>query len=113
MQDQSKSWQNLTFFLASTISTCMYDASPPPSLSHIVGKGILPRVYEEHTDARTAAEGFIRECVDLLVSHSVHVRETIKEALGAELPASMSKILVAQMSKWVSWLHASVNGIGS
>ena len=98
-QSQSKAWQNITLFLASTAAVCSYVTTPPPSLVDEVGKGVLPNVYEEFPDPMIACENFIRECVDLLVSGSLHVRETVKEALGTELPGSLTRIMISQMTK--------------
>lgn len=78
---------------------CRYETSPPPSLVDQVGKGLLPKVYEEFPDPMVACESFIRECVDLLVSGSLHVRETVKEALGTELPGPLMRIMIDQMTK--------------
>lgn len=43
----------------------------------------------------------MKECVDLLVSGNVHVRETVKEALGGELPAGLTRILVEELIRSV------------
>lgn len=64
-----------------------------------VGKGLLPLAYEDPPGADVACDEFIRESVDLLVSGSVHVRETIKEALGSELSPSLSSVMIDQMTK--------------
>lgn len=92
-------WQNVTLFLASTATVCQYDSERPPSLVDVVGKGVLPQVYDELPDSIVACDGFLRECVDLLISQSVHVRETIKEALGSELPGSLLRVVVSHMTK--------------
>ena len=84
--------------LCSTSNVCLYDTSPPPSLAELVGKGTLPRVYDQETDPRVAVEDFLRLCVNLLVSGSVHVREAVKEALGSELPPALCRTLVIQMT---------------
>jgi neurofibromin 1 len=71
----------------------------------VIGKGVLPRLYEDLPNATAACEEFIRECVDLLVSGSIHVRETVKEALGQELPGNWMRIMIDHMRKWVKHLH--------
>ena len=98
-EGQSKTWQNITLFLASTAGVCRYETSPPPSLVDEVGKGLLPRAYEEFPDPMVACKSFVQECVDLLVSGSLHVRETVKEALGTELPGPLMGIMINQMTK--------------
>ena len=85
--------------LCSTSNVCLYDSSPPPTLAELVGKGILPRVYDQETDPHVAVEEFLRSCVNLLVNGSVHVREAVKEALGSELPPALRRSLVIQMTK--------------
>jgi neurofibromin 1 len=68
-------------------------------------------VYDENAKPKAALEGFLRECVDLLVSDSVYVRESAKEALGSELPLALFRLLIAQMTKSVCsslfWLEIS------
>jgi len=98
-EEESKEWQNLVAFLCSTSNVCLHDVSLPPTIVEVVGKGILPRVYEEAPDSQTAVESFLRQCVDFLISPSIHVRESIKDALGSELPLSLCRVLVVQMTK--------------
>jgi hypothetical protein len=43
----------------------------PSTLVDVIGKGVLPRLYEDLPNATAACEEFIRECVDLLVSGSI------------------------------------------
>ena len=101
LQDQSKTWQNLILYLSATSGVCLYDRSlpRPPFLCQIIGRGLLPRIYDEEADPHIAIETFLRQCVDLLVSDSIHVRETAKEALGNELPLTLCGLLVMQMTK--------------
>lgn len=98
-EDESKEWQNLIAFLCATSNVCLNDVSLPTTMVEIVGKGVLPRAYEESTDQHAAVESFLRQCVDFLVSPSIHVRESIKDALGSELPLSLCRVLVVQMTK--------------
>lgn len=107
-EEESKEWQNLIAFLCATSNVCFHDMSLPPNITEVVGKGVLPRVYDEATDAHSAVESFLRQCVDFLVSSSIHVRESIKDALGNELPLSLCRVLVVQMSKLLS--HSAKSG---
>ena len=77
----------------------MYDTVPPPSLSDKIGKGVLPGVYDEDTDPNTAVNAFLRESVDLLANKSVYVRESVKEALGNELPFALLQVITMQMTQ--------------
>lgn len=101
-EDESKEWQNLVSFLCATSGVCANDIAAVPNISDVVGKGILPRVYDEATDLHAQVESFLRECVDFLVSNSIYVRESIKDALGNELPLSLCRVLVVQMTKLLS-----------
>lgn len=101
-EDESKEWQNLVSFLCATSGVCTTDNTVTPNISEVVGKGILPRVYDDATDLATQVESFLRECVDFLVSNSIYVRESIKDALGNELPLSLCRVLVVQMTKLLS-----------
>lgn len=101
-EDQSKTWQNLISYLCATSSSCQVSSSPPPSLSHVLGKGLLPKVFDDEMDPTSTLENFLRECVDLLPSSSIHVRESVKEALGNELSIVFLQLLLAQMSRLLS-----------
>lgn len=101
-EDESKEWQNLVAFLCATSGVGLHDMSLPPTIVEVVGKGVLPRVYEESIDSHGAVETFFRQCVDMTFSPSIHVRESMKDALGSELPLSLSRVLVVQMSKILS-----------
>lgn len=101
-EDESKEWQNLVSFLCATSGVGANDSAAVPNISDVVGKGVLPRVYDEATEVSTQVESFLRECVDFLVSNSVYVRESIKDALGNELPLSLCRVLVVQMTKLLS-----------
>ncbi|ORY28775.1 hypothetical protein BCR39DRAFT_533800 [Naematelia encephala] len=101
-EDESKNWQNIIFFLCATANSVMCDGPPPQALADLVGKSMLPKAYDESNDPLTALEAFLRECVDLLICHSVHVRETVKDALGTELPPSAYRMLISQMTQLLS-----------
>ena len=96
---QSKLWQNIIMFLLATSTICAYDGVAPPPLVDTVGKGILPSIFDDPTDAKAMCEQFVRDCVDLLASPSIHVRETLKEGLGSELPLYWAKTMISQMVK--------------
>jgi neurofibromin 1 len=98
-QDSARFWQDSVAVLAAYSAVCLFDGPQPPGVADLVGKGILPKVYDEIGDAAAAAESFIRDCVDLLICNSLTVRETVKEALGSELQPSLCRVLVTQMSK--------------
>ncbi|WOO81456.1 Neurofibromin [Vanrija pseudolonga] len=107
-EDESKEWQNLIAFLCSTSSVALQDNIAPVTVTDTLGKGVLPRVYEEPIDLTAHVESFIRQSVDLLISSSIHVREAAKDALGTELPLGLSRVLILQMTKLLS--HAFVPG---
>ena len=93
-------WQNLISFLCATSGCCsLTSVSTTTILGHIVGQGILPRVYDDDADIDHSLIDFVWQCVELLVSQSIIVRETVKEALGNELPLQHLGLLVEQMGK--------------
>ncbi|WVF65508.1 hypothetical protein IAT40_000236 [Kwoniella sp. CBS 6097] len=97
-EDESKEWQNLVSFLCATTNVASYETTPPPSLCDLVGKGVLPPSYNQPVpDPKVTVDLFIRQCVDLLVSSSITVRESVKSALGSELPTNTCKMVVAPM----------------
>ncbi|WRT69099.1 uncharacterized protein IL334_006083 [Kwoniella shivajii] len=101
--DESKEWQNLISFLCACVTVANYDTQAPPSLCDIIGRAILPPAYDQPIpDPRVPVEAFVKQCVDLLVSSSVNVRETVKNALGAELPTSCCRMVVSPMVKLIS-----------
>ncbi|ODN95826.1 neurofibromin 1 [Cryptococcus wingfieldii CBS 7118] len=102
-EQESKEWQNLTYFLCSITSVGIC-TSPPSSLSSAIGKeGLLPAAYDQDiSEPLIIVEGFIKQCVELLVTNSVAIRESVKTALGSEYPTSMCGLLVTQISKLLS-----------
>ncbi|KAK8844111.1 hypothetical protein IAR55_006905 [Kwoniella newhampshirensis] len=96
-EDESKEWQNLVSFLCAISGVAQYEI-PVASLSNIIGKGMLPLAYDEDvSEPHVAVEAFIKQMVDLLLNSSVAVRETVKAALGSELPTSMCRVMVEQI----------------
>ena len=98
-EGQGKLWQNTVMYMCAIAETCLYIETPPPTISDTVGKVLLPQVFDDPPDPRLACEAFIKQCMDLLISPSIHVRETLKEALGSELPISWARAVTNQMSK--------------
>ncbi|OCF40958.1 neurofibromin 1 [Kwoniella heveanensis CBS 569] len=102
-EDESKEWQNLISFLCASTNVASYETKPPPSLVDLVGQGVLPPSYSQPVpDPKVPVELFIRQCVDLLVSSSITVRESVKAALGSELPTNSCKLVVTPMIKLLS-----------
>ena len=93
-------WQNLISFICAGSNFGLPDTSAPiTSLGHIIGFGLLPRIYDEDADIQPIFESFVRQCVELLVCQSPIVRETVKEALGNEMPLCHLPLLIQQMTK--------------
>lgn len=95
---QSRIWQTFIPLLCTCAGSCVYTGPPPPSLASLVGKETLPRVFDENSDPLGAMHEFLQSCVELFSSASIPVRETVKEALGAELPSALFPALVSRMS---------------
>jgi hypothetical protein len=49
----------------------------------------------------TSTSDFINNTVHMLISGSIFVRESAKDALGNELPLTLSQTLVSSMMKYV------------
>ncbi|WWC91180.1 uncharacterized protein L201_006121 [Kwoniella dendrophila CBS 6074] len=102
-EDESKEWQNLVLWLCSCANVANTDLNPPPSLCDILGKGMLPPAYDQSVpDPSVPVEAFIKQCVDLMISGSVNVRETVKNALGSELPTNATRMIVGPMIQLLS-----------
>ncbi|OXB36317.1 neurofibromin 1 [Cryptococcus neoformans] len=101
--EESKEWQNAILFLAALANVGLTNLKPK-CLSEVIDKeGLLPAAYDQDiSDPGALIEAFIRQCVELLVSNSITVRESAKVALGSELPTTMCRVLVAQMIKLLS-----------
>lgn len=98
--EESKEWQNAILSLAALANVGLTNLKPK-CLSEVIDKeGLLPAAYDQDiSDPGALIEAFIRQCVELLVSNSITVRESAKVALGSELPTTMCRVLVAQMIK--------------
>ncbi|WVN87921.1 uncharacterized protein L203_103118 [Cryptococcus depauperatus CBS 7841] len=111
-EEESKEWQNLVSYLCALAHVGIINY-PPKSLSAVIGKeGLLPAAYDEDiSDPFTIVEGFIKQCVELLISSAVPVRESVKASLGSELATSMCGTLVTQLVKLLSraWGPAGPN----
>nr|XP_018259204.1 neurofibromin 1 [Kwoniella dejecticola CBS 10117]OBR81362.1 neurofibromin 1 [Kwoniella dejecticola CBS 10117] len=102
-EEESKEWQNLISWLCACVGVANFETKAPPSLCDIIGKGILPPAYDQQIlDPHVPVEAFVKQCVDLLVSSSINVRETAKNALGSELPTNGCKMIVGPMIKLLS-----------
>lgn len=65
----------------------------------MIGTGQLPRIYEEALDVSEVVNTFISNSVNLLFSGSVLIRESVKDALGNELPLSLGRTLVSSIMR--------------
>lgn len=76
-----------------------------PSVAEMIGPHLLPASCDPGESYRDRFESFIRECVVMMASSNVVVRESIKEALGTELPVSSAAILFDQLHRYVKlWI---------
>lgn len=71
-------------------------------LGDLLGPGFLPQIYEESTNLHTTVGTFISDSANLLLSSSVVIRESVKEALGNELPLSLGRNLISALHRQVS-----------
>lgn len=84
--------------MAST-AFCAIGNSHKTSLGDMIGTGQLPRIYEEALDVSEVVNTFISNSVNLLFSGSVLIRESVKDALGNELPLSLGRTLVSSIMR--------------
>lgn len=108
-KDETKEWQNLNSLVAATAS-CGFGQPRNFRLGDLLGPGFLPQIYEESTNLHTTVSTFISDSANLLLSSSVIIRESVKEALGSELPLSLGRNLISALYKWVS--NVSFSPIG-
>lgn len=85
IQDTRFQWQNLTLFLAAILGS---STSEPPGYTKLVAaipRTCLPdsiRIMDDHVPL---IDAFVSELTDLLVAPDAQIRDTSKDALGAEL----------------------------
>jgi hypothetical protein len=82
-----------------SIASSAIDPAQKTSLGGLVGAGQLPRIYEEAVDVLEVVNTFINNSVNMLFSGSVLIRESVKEALGNELPLSLGRTLISSMMR--------------
>lgn len=83
--------------LAAMGAACAQDQSLQ-QLSDLILDHDLPRGYDDPTQPATAMQLYIQRTADFLVSESVYVRETVKDALGSDLPVQLYRPVVQQIS---------------
>ncbi|KAK2465915.1 hypothetical protein APHAL10511_001556 [Amanita phalloides] len=94
LQETRFQWQNLTLFLAAILGNSTIE---PPGYTKLVSS--IPRFYLPDSirmsdDQVPLIDGFLSDLTDLLVSPDAHIRDTAKDALGAELgPKLYAKVL--------------------
>lgn len=96
VQDETKEWLNLNA-LVGAVASCGIGPSDRIRLSDLVGRTVLPSVYDERLSVASAIDAYINDSANLLLSSSVVIRESVKEALGNELPLSLGRNLVSAL----------------
>lgn len=97
-QDETKEWQNLNALVAAT-AACGFSQPRNFRLGDLLGQGFLPHMYEETPNLTAAISTFIAESANLLLSSSIVIRESVKEALGSDLPLVLGRNLVSALYK--------------
>lgn len=94
MQEARFQWQNLTLFLAAILGC---STSEPPGyikLASVIPRYCMPdsmRILDDHAPL---IDAFLSDLTDLLVAPDAQIRDTAKDALGAELgPSLYDKVL--------------------
>lgn len=70
-----------------------------PSVAAMIGPELLPPFYSSPEPNRTRFEGFIRDCIGLMASPIVGVRESVKDALGLDLRSDCARVLFEQLQR--------------
>ena len=72
---------------------------PGLSIPAMVGPHLLPAFYDTGEPNKTRFEAFIRDCIGLLASSNISVRESTKDALGSDLPIATAPIVFEQLHR--------------
>ena len=64
-----------------------------------MGTDLLPAAYEQGDPKPSMLEDLLAETMSMLASHNLTVRETVKDALGHELPLGCGHLMFAQLAK--------------
>ncbi|THV03328.1 hypothetical protein K435DRAFT_835905 [Dendrothele bispora CBS 962.96] len=86
-------WQNLTLFLASTAGTCLQEHDPVLLASAIPAKQIPDKLRKLESPV-THVTTFVNDLTALLIFEDVQIRDTAREALGAELSSRLYKTIL-------------------
>lgn len=78
---------------------CIIGPSPKPSVTELLGTDLLPAAYEQGDPQPAMLDDLLAETLSLMASHNVTVRETVKEALGHELPLRCGHVMFVQLAK--------------
>lgn len=92
--DHRSHWNNLTLFIAALGGACVEEAADTDLLSKVIPQQCLPDQFRRAQDASTLAHTFVNELTSMLLDDDVEVRNTARDALGAELsPRLYTKLL--------------------
>jgi neurofibromin 1 len=78
---------------------CVAGPSPKPSIIDLLGTELLPVAYEQGDPTPAMLEDLLAETMSLMASHNLTVRETVKDALGHDLPLSCGSLMFGQLAK--------------
>lgn len=95
-KDDLQEWQHIAYLLATCIWKDMEDNVPP--YPAVLMPMLPPRLTSGARMSHMAGK-FVTECVKLLASENVHVREYAKEALSTEMNFNLFPLLFEQLDK--------------
>ncbi|KAK0461601.1 uncharacterized protein EV420DRAFT_1526161 [Desarmillaria tabescens] len=92
--DHRSHWNNLTLFIAALGGACVEEAADTDLLSKVIPHQSLPDQFRRVQDASSLAHTFVNDLTMMLLDDDVEVRNTARDALGAELsPRLYTKLL--------------------
>lgn len=93
-QEHLFQWQNLTLFLAALGGACVQENVDLTSLANVIPPHAIPDNMRVIQNPIPLVTTFITSLTNLLIAQDTRVRDTAREALGAELsPRLYSKLL--------------------
>ena len=103
-QSKRFQWQNLTLFLAALGGACAQDNQDLTSLTAVIPPSSLPDEMRVMQNPAQLVGTFITNLTDLLVVPDTQIRDTARDALGAELSPKLFPKLLKHLDEYVMFL---------
>jgi len=106
-QSKRFQWQNLTLFLAALGGVCAQDNQDLTSLTAVIPPSSLPDEMRVMQNPAQLVGTFITNLTDLLVVPDTQIRDTARDALGAELSPRLFSKLLKHLDECVLFLRST------